>query len=213
MRHPSAPTRSTAERAARARAALRWGSLLLLAGVMAACSSDKAPTTYDLTAPTGRVRGGVPGQLLVAEPAAVQALSDQRILVKDAAGAISFLGDGQWADQLPKLVQARLLHTFENTSSIKAVARASSGVSGDVQLISELRSFHIAGATGEAVVEISAKLVSDSEGRVVAGRIFRGRVPVGAIDAPNAARALDQALSGVLLEIVRWVGGGGSRVS
>jgi cholesterol transport system auxiliary component len=54
-------------------------------------------------------------------------------------------------------------------------------------------------------VQISAKVVSEQNGRILAGRIFTSRVPVAAVDAPNAARALDVALSTVMIEIVRWV--------
>jgi cholesterol transport system auxiliary component len=213
MRIPAAfPLRSHKVRLA-SRLALRGAGLLLLAGFMGACSSAPAPTTFDLSAAGGRVRGGVPGQIVVAEPAAVQVLAGDRIVTKDAAGTISVLTGAQWADQLPRLVQARLIHTFENTSSIRAVNRPSTGVAADLNLISEIRAFQVMTPTGEAFVEISAKLVSDREGRVVAGRIFRARVPAGQIDGPSAARALDRALSVVMIEIVRWVGGSGSRVS
>jgi cholesterol transport system auxiliary component len=57
------------------------------------------------------------------------------------------------------------------------------------------------------VAEISVKIVSDQNGRIVNGRIFRASVPASAVDAPNAARALDEALSTVMLDIVRWVSG------
>lgn len=172
--------------------------------LLGACSSGPAPTTYDLSAPGGRVKG-IAGQVLVNPPAAVQVLAGQQILVKDATGAISFLGDGQWADSLPSLIQARLINTFENSSLVRAVARPSSGAVADVQLISELRSFEVSTPANEAVVQISVKIVSDQTGRILRGQIFTGRVPVAAVDAPNAARALDEALSIVLLDIVRWV--------
>src|SRR5919107_83742 len=113
-----------------ARAAGIAASLALLA---AGCSSGPAPTTYDLSAATAHVRG-VSGQVVVAEPAAVQVLSNQQLIVKDATGTVSFLGSAQWADALPRLVQARLIHTFENSSLIRAVTRPSSGAVGDVQL-------------------------------------------------------------------------------
>jgi cholesterol transport system auxiliary component len=180
--------------------------VILLAGLASACSSTPAPTTYDLSAPSGRVGRAISGQVLVAEPAAVQALAGQQILVRDETGSISYLGSGQWADTLPRLVQARLIHTFENSSQLRAVARPSSGAVGDVQLISEVRAFQVATPSNEAVVEISAKLVGDQSGRILNGRIFRARVPVAAIDAANAARALDEALSVVMLDVVRWVG-------
>jgi cholesterol transport system auxiliary component len=180
------------------------GAVLLVASFTAACSSAPAPTTFDLNAASARGRT-ITGQVLVAEPAAVQALSAQQILVRDETGTISFLGQAQWADNLPRLVQTRLIQTFENASSLKGVARPSSGAVADVQLISEIRSFQVATPSNLAVVEISAKIVSDQSGRILNGRIFGARVPVAAVDGPNAARALDEALSSVMLDIVRWV--------
>jgi len=179
--------------------------VLVLAALTGACSSGPAPATYDLSAPTSRIRGAAGVQVLVGEPAALQSLSTQQILVKDASGSISFLGGGQWADNLPRLIQTRLINTFENASQIRGVSRPSSGAVADVQLISELRSFEIATPGNEAVVEISVKIVSEQNGRIVNGRIFRTRVPASAVDAANAARALDEALSVVMLDIVRWV--------
>jgi cholesterol transport system auxiliary component len=163
--------------------------------------------TFDLSAPSGRVRGAFGAQVVVTEPAALQALASQQILVKDDGGTVSFLGAAQWADSLPRLVQARLIHTFENTSQLRAVARPGSGAVADVQLASEIRAFEVRTPAAEAVVEISAKLVADQNGRILAGRIFTARVPMAAIEAPDAARALDEALSTVMLDIVRWVGG------
>jgi cholesterol transport system auxiliary component len=186
--------------------AVRRLGLAGLVGLLAgACSSGPAPTTYDLSAPSARVRGVVGVQVSVAPPAAVAALAGQQIIVKDAAGTITFLGNGQWADELPDLVQARLIHTFENASILKAVTRPSSGAVTDAQLVTEIRSFEVETPGNEAVVQISAKLVSERNGRILAGRIFTRRVPVAAVDAPSAASGLDSALSGVMLDIVRWV--------
>ncbi len=185
----------------------RLAPALVLAALTGACSSGPAPTTYDLSAPTSRISGSSGVQVLVAEPAALQTLSTQQIIVKDASGAISFLGGGQWADNLPRLIQTRLINTFENASQIRGVSRPSSGAVADVQLISELRSFEIATPSNEAVVEISVKIVNDSNGRIVNGRIFRARAPVASVDAANAARGLDEALSVAMLDIVRWVSG------
>jgi cholesterol transport system auxiliary component len=129
------------------------------------------------------------------------------MLVRDESGTISFLGQAQWADNLPRLVQTRLIQTFENASNLKGVTRPSSGAVADVQLISEIRSFQIATPSNQAVVEISAKIVSDQNGRILNGRIFSARVPVATVDGPNAARALDEALTSVMLDVVRWVAG------
>lgn len=185
----------------------------LLAAALAASCSSPPPTTYDLTAPRQRVGGGgfVGGQVVVPEPVTVQTLEADRIVVKDAAGAVSFLSGGQWADRLPRLIQARLIQTFENASRIRAIARPGERVAADYQLNTELRTFHVLAATSEAEVEISAKVVNDREGKIVNARVFQARVPVASIDAATAARALDDALSKVLLDIVRWVGTGHGR--
>jgi len=185
----------------------RLAPVAFLAALAGACSSGPAPATFDLSAPTARIRGAAGVQVLVNEPAALQPLSTQQILVKDASGSVSYIGGGQWADNLPRLIQTRLINTFENASQLRGVSRPSSGAVADVQLISELRRFEIATPGNEAVAEISVKIVSDRDGRIVNGRIFRTSVPASAVDAANAARALDEALSVVMLDIVRWVSG------
>jgi len=185
----------------------RFAPVLVLAALTGACSSAPAPATFDLSAPTSRIRGAAGVQVLVNEPAALQPLSTQQILVKDAGGSVSFIGGGQWADNLPRLIQTRLINTFENASQLRGVSRPNSGAVADVQLVSELRRFEIATPDNRAVAEISVKIVSDQNGRIVNGRVFRASVPASTVDAPNAARALDEALSVVMLDIVRWVSG------
>ena len=189
------------------RACLSLLSCVALAALAAGCSSSSSVSNFDLTAPRQvRAGGSALGQIAVAEPAAVQPLETDRIVVKDTAGTVSAVAGGQWADRLPRLVQSRLIQTFENSSGLKAVSRPGGGVTPDYQLNSEIRAFQIDAPSGQAVVELSVKLVHDRTGRIVTTRIFTGRVPVGTIDAPNAAQALDRALSTVLLDIVRYVG-------
>ena len=181
----------------------------VLAALAGGCSSSP-PTTYDLTAPRQAARGGgtLGAQIAVAEPAAVQALEAERILVKESSGAISFLGGAQWADRLPRLIQARLIQTFENASRIRAVSRPTDRITPDYQLTSEIRAFQIDATSNQAVVEMSVKLVNDRSGRIATARVFSARSAVQTVNAENAAKALDRALSSVLLQIVRWVGTG-----
>ncbi len=189
---------------------LRLSCAAGIAALAAACSSGPAPTTFDLSAPTQRVPGQVGAQVAVAEPVTIQTYEADRIIVKDAAGTVSFIGGAQWADRLPRLIQARLIQTFENASRLRAVSRPSDRITADYQLLSEIRAFQIDSGANEAVVEITVKAVEDRTGRVAAARIFRARTPVAAIDAGTAAQALDKALATVLLDIVRFVGASAS---
>lgn len=185
-------------------------AVALLGVAAAGCSSGSPVTTFDLTAPKlgPRFGGAARGQIVVSEPTAIQTLEADRILVKDASGTVSYLGGAQWADRLPKLIQARLINTFENSSRLKAVSRPGERVSPDYLLSTEIRAFQINTPAGEAFVELSARLVHDRSGRIASAKVFSSRVPVGKVEAGAAAQALDQALSKVLVDTVRWTSTG-----
>lgn len=179
--------------------------VLAVSLTLSGCGGGSTPTTYDLSAPRdfGRI-GGARATLVINEPTTVQTLDSDRMIVRDSGGALSFLGGTQWADRIPKLVQTRLIQTFENGSRIASVSRPGERIVPDLQLNTDIRSFNIDAATNTAVVEITAKLVGDRTGHIQRARLFSARVPVGAVDGAAAAHALDQALSKVLIDIVRW---------
>lgn len=179
-------------------------SLFAMAAILGACSSAP-PATFDLTAPTARAPRR-PAQVVVSEPLTTQDLDGQRLIVKNAGGQVSFVGDAQWADRLPRLVQMRMIQTFQNARSLNAVGRPGDRLTADYQLNSDIRAFQISPETGQAVVEISVTLIDDKSGRAVRTRVFSARVPGSAADGAAASTALDNALSQVLTQIVRWVG-------
>lgn len=189
----------------------------VFAGVfaLAGCAQQAALTTFSLTAPDQSVASPMrlPGLLIIGQPTAIQLLSTDRIVVRDQGGALSYLPGVQWADQLPALLQSRMVATFENTSRIGSVSRPGDRVTPDFQINVEIRTFEINAATGEAVVELSVRAVREATGQIAHARIFRARVPVAAIDPGSAVKGLDQALSQVLIDIVEWAGSrGGARV-
>lgn len=182
---------------------LKAVSVVILAGLTAACGGGPAPTTFDLTIPdrVGRASAGR-SQLVVAEPSALQQLDSERILVKSADNTVTFIGGVQWSDRLPRLVQFRIVQAFENTG--RAVGRAGTGINGDRALIGELRAFHLEAGRGEVVVEYSARLVDATTSRIVAAQVFRATEPVSGDNAAQVASALDRALQNVLGQLVRW---------
>ncbi len=185
------------------------GVVLSGALALAGCLGGPAAlTTYDLSAPRARLGGSIPGQVVVATPAAIQLYQSDRIVVRDAAGAVSLLPQAQLADQLPALIQARMIETFENATRTRSVSRPGDRINPDYQLATDLRAFRIDAASGEAVIEISARLVQDRTGQVVAARVFSARRPVGAIEAAGAVRALDEALDVILVDMARWLAAG-----
>lgn len=189
------------------RGLLRIGMAFAVALALSGCASSNAPQTYDLMAPTSFPArpGAQRGQLIVVEPKAIANLDTERMAVRGAGGAVSYLSDGAWADRLPKLLQARIIRAFENANHLRSVGRPGDRLASDFQLLSEIRSFEVvAGAGAEAVVEVSVKLVNDRSGRILAGQVFSGRAPISSIDAANVAASFDRALQNVLRDIVVW---------
>jgi phospholipid/cholesterol/gamma-HCH transport system substrate-binding protein len=170
----------------------------------------KPPPVYDLTAPRDFPAAAKPpqGQLVVPEPTASVILETQKILSRSNGGETSLIDNGQWSDSLPKLLQAKVVQSFENASYLRAVARPFEGLVGDYQLLIDIRSFQIS-ASPEAPladVEFAAKILGNN-GRIVDARIFRATVPAKATSAAVAAAALDEAFGKTVMDLVVWTSG------
>jgi cholesterol transport system auxiliary component len=198
---------SACRRALTLGAGARASVLIFVMFGLGACSTGPAAiATYDLSLPRGAIRQAAGGsQLLVAEPVALQTLEADRIVVRGAEGSVSFLGGAQWADRLPRLLQSRIVQSFENAG--KAVGRAGSGLSADYVLGADIRAFGVTTANGipQVEIELSVKVI-DNTGRIVAARVSRSTAPIGQVAGPDAAVALDRVMTPILADIVRWVG-------
>jgi cholesterol transport system auxiliary component len=185
---------------------------VLLACALSGCSSigslitKTPPPAYDLVAARHfPPHGGLGGQISIAEPTALSALDGDRIVVRPSPGQAAALGGAQWDDRLPKLVQARLLQSFENARLMRRVGRPADRIATDFTLISSLRAFDISVADRSAVIEIAVKIVSVHTGRIVTARVFHVAVPAESTDGPAAVAALNVAFAKVEREIVLWV--------
>nr|WP_256515232.1 ABC-type transport auxiliary lipoprotein family protein [Alsobacter ponti] len=204
--HEPSPASPIASRPARGSAIARAGACLAGLLLLAGCAGSGPVATYDLSLPRGAARQAAGGaQLLVAEPVALQTLEGDRLVVRGEDGSTSFLGGAQWSDRLPRLLQSRLVQSFENAG--KAVGRAGTGLTADYVLAADIRFFGVETRAGgaQAAIEISAKVV-DNTGRIVASRVFRGAAPLAEVAGPQAATTLDGVMTPMLTEIVRWVG-------
>jgi len=168
-----------------------------------------AVVVYDLTAPRAFPPAAKPpqAQLTIAEPAALLLFDSQKILVRPQTLDHPTFETARWSDSLPKLIQAKILQSFENSKYLAAVARPGDGLNSDYQLLIEIRSFEIATAPEmAAVVELSAKILGEN-GRIKDSRIFRSTLPAKITDAAAAASALNEAFGNVAKELVIWTAG------
>jgi cholesterol transport system auxiliary component len=184
----------------------------VLALVLSGCAAlpgggPKPLDTYQLSAPsphTGRNRRGT--QILIAEPSALKALDGESIVIEPTPGVIQFLKGAQWADRLPKIVQARLAEAFQRSGSFGGVGKPGEGLAIDYQVTAEIRAFQVrVNQQDSADVEIFVKVLNDRNGVVRASRSFEASVPVSGGGGNDAyIRALDVAFHDVASEIVRW---------
>jgi cholesterol transport system auxiliary component len=183
----------------RLRSGLAAAAVVCLAG----CSSAP-PETFDLSAASLPPAHKLRAQIAVREPVASLDLDSQRILVRTGPETVAYLAGAQWSDSLPSLVQTRLVQTFQNAQLLQSVARAGSGPAADYSLELDIRAFEIDVPAAQANVDIAAKIVSATSGRVIAARIFKAHVPAPGTGGAEATTALNAALSAVMAQIVAF---------
>jgi cholesterol transport system auxiliary component len=181
---------------------------ILLSGCALLGGGSKPLDTYELTAPVaGDGRGRSHRQILIAEPSALKALDGQNIVISPAPGNIQYLKGAQWADRLPKVVQARLAETFQRSGEFKGVGRPGEGLAIDYQVIVEIRAFQVRVDGGaHADVELFVRLLNDRNGTVRAEKVFTATAPVGGEGNSAYVNALDAAFGQAAVEIVDWTG-------
>ncbi|MFC3072928.1 ABC-type transport auxiliary lipoprotein family protein [Shinella pollutisoli] len=180
---------------------------VLVSGLLAACGSAQATNdTFGLSAaatvegPSARNR-----QILVPQPSALKALDSEQIVVRPSASEIQYLAKSQWSDSLSKMVQARLVQTFENSGRVGGVGKPGEGLAIDYQVVTDIRAFEVqTGGADTAIVEISAKLLNDRNGTVRAQKVFRATAPVAGSANTAFVKALDTAFKAVAADIVGW---------
>jgi phospholipid/cholesterol/gamma-HCH transport system substrate-binding protein len=166
-------------------------------------SGKDSVRVYELTAPKPPAFENLPtGQLSVAEPSAVASFDTQKILYRSEGGETTPAQDGQWVDSVPKLLQAKVIQTFENAGYMRVV-RGADALSSDYQLLIDLRGFHVlTGPKRSAVVEFTAKIAEG--GKVVEGRTFRAALPVPEEGVVAASAGLSAAFGQAAAELADW---------
>jgi phospholipid/cholesterol/gamma-HCH transport system substrate-binding protein len=161
--------------------------------------------TYDLRTPQNLGPAGktLSASLAIPEPTAVAMLQTQRMLfspVGDNPGFAEFL----WADSIPKLLQARLIDSFENYDIAHAPLRTSDLGQADFQLLIDIRRFRIA-TDGDPRVEIglTARIV-DKNGKLVASRLIEASEKLDKVEPGAAIAAFDAAFARIAKELIGW---------
>ena len=153
----------------------------------------------------------VTAQLLVDVPVAPAGLDTDRIALARSPITLDYFADSDWTDQVPLLVQAALVASFERSGTITAIDRESIGLRADFVLKSEIRHFEAeygaAGGPPNAWVAIGARLVKMPERAIIAQASFEQRTAAAENEVPSVVAAFDEALGAVMKDIVVWTVG------
>jgi phospholipid/cholesterol/gamma-HCH transport system substrate-binding protein len=179
----------------------------IIAGLerMTGASTPPPKIVYNLQAAAAPATPGQPlkGQLVIPEPSTVVMFDTQRILFSPPNELAEF-ANAQWADTIPRLLQARLIQSFENYDITRAPLRSADGVEVDYQLLIDIREFQVVtGSTSAAKIAFSARLLN-KEGKVVAARVFSASQAVDRMDPPAVVAAFDTAFSSIARELIAW---------
>jgi phospholipid/cholesterol/gamma-HCH transport system substrate-binding protein len=167
-------------------------------------SAANAPrVVYDLAAPKTFPSLDKPrSPLIVADPASLLMFETRKILVRPGGNEDPTFAGAEWSDSTPKLVQQKIIQSFENAEL--AVARSSENVTADNQLFLDLRKFQLsASAAPSAEVEFGAKIIS-TNGRLLGTRIFECNSAPKSVNAAGAVDALNEAFGKCATQLVQW---------
>jgi phospholipid/cholesterol/gamma-HCH transport system substrate-binding protein len=145
--------------------------------------------------------------VVLPEPTTLMGFNTDKILLQPAEGESVPLEKARWTDNLPVLVQEKVIQSFENAGYARSISRTREGVEGDYQLLIDIRRFHIStAAEPTAEIEFVAKLL-DKDGKILNASTFQATAPATGSDAQAYVKALDEAFEKLETELLQWVTG------
>jgi phospholipid/cholesterol/gamma-HCH transport system substrate-binding protein len=162
-------------------------------------------TIYDLSIPKqfASPKKLLKEQLVMPTPTSILMLDTQRFLLAPNKELPAF-STAQWADSIPKMLQVKLIQSFENYDVDHAPLRSVDNPGTTFQLLVDVRSFQINTEDGMvAEIGFSARILN-KEGQVVASRLFQQRRKLDKPDPASAVAAFNDAFANIATELIVW---------
>lgn len=142
--------------------------------------------------------------LVVPEPTTLMGFNTDKILLQPATGESVPVPNAKWSDNLPVLFQEKVIQSFENAGYARSVSRTREGVTGDYQLLIDIRRFHVSTSLEPmAEIDFVAKILGQ-DGKIIGAQNFQASAPAKGTDAQAYVTALDDAFGKVLIELLAW---------
>ena len=136
-------------------------------------------------------------------------LNNEKIILKTQPYKIDYYANARWISELPKIVQAKIIESFENSGALPKISTANSDMKSDYLLAVEIRSFQAEyradNAPPQIQIKIVFKLLTALDHRVVKTGEFEVRrdAPQNSIDSIMAT--FDQAFVTIEHDMVNAV--------
>ena len=194
-------------------------SLLLAAGPLGACSILPQSEPLDIyllpanTLPAQTQR--VDWSLRVSSPISNQLLDGTRIVVLPEPGRVNTYQGVRWSERTSQLLRGRLLDAFQDDGRIQALSNDEQRLQADLELVSDLRSFHSQYRDGvpEVLIQLDARLVDARDQRILASRRFSVSQAASDTSIDSVVAAFGQAGDRLSRELVDWTLAEGQRAT
>lgn len=192
-------------------------TLLLAAALLGACSILPQSEPLDIYLLPG---AALPAQtqrvdwsLRVNSPVSNQLLDDARIVVLPEPGRVNTYQGVRWSERTPQLLRGRLLDAFHDDGRIQALSNEEQRLQADLELVSDLRSFHSEYRDGlpHALIRLDASLVDVRSQQIIASRRFSISQPASDTSIASVVKAFGQAGDRLSRELVDWTLAEGQR--
>lgn len=194
-------------------------SLLLAVGLLGACSILPQSEPLDIYLLPGTALPAqtqrVDWSLRVNSPVSSQLLDGTRIVVLPEPGLVNTYQGVRWSERTPQLLRGRLLDAFQDDGRVQALSNEEQRLQADLELVSDLRSFHSQYRDGvaEALIQLDVRLVDGRDQRILAIRRFSVSQPASDTSIAAVVKAFGQAGDRLSRELVDWTLAEGQRAN
>lgn len=173
--------------------------------------ASRSLDTFELT-PIAARAGGLSSAgrtIFVDMPTASGAVSTDRIVIKPTPLAVTFLPDARWVDPAPSHIQQLITRSLTNSGRLGFVTTRAVGPLADYTLITDVEAFQaeVGPAGGPPLtvrVRLTASLLRDADGRLVATRRFEREIGAATDEGSDIVAAFDVAMTAVLEDLSSW---------
>jgi ABC-type uncharacterized transport system auxiliary subunit len=150
--------------------------------------------------------------LTIERPLTTDLLDSRRIIlnIENEKGirTLETLADIEWNDRLPLLLQQQLISAFEQSNKITGVGQDEEDFQAHFALQINIRTAEIllTGASQQkALVELSARLISKKDRKVIAQRTFKKLSPITERTQKAFLHSYQHVFGEIISEIVIWL--------